>query len=172
MNDNGEFSDIGTTVIRVTVNGVEKTLKVPGMMRLLDLLRIELGLTGTKEGCGKGECGACTVLLNGKPVNSCLVPAFQVNGAEVITVEGLAGPDGTLHPVQEAFIEENAIQCGFCTPGAEISAVALLRRNPSPDEEVIRKSLAGNLCRCTGYSSIVRAVERASEIMRERRGKG
>lgn len=149
--------------IKLRVNGESRSLFVPAMKRLLDVLRTDLGLTGTKEGCGKGECGACTVLLNGKPVNSCLVPVFQADGAEILTVEGLEAPDGSLHPVQEAFIEEGAIQCGFCTPGAELATVALLEQNHDPDEDTIREALSGNLCRCTGYASIVKAVAAAAE---------
>ncbi len=156
------LQDRDTVLVNLTVNGETRTLRVPAMKRLVDLLRSDLGLTGTKEGCGKGECGACSILLNGKPVNSCLVPAFQADGAEIGTVEGLESPDGTLHPVQKAFIEEGAIQCGFCTPGAELAAVALLEQDPDPDEETIRDALSGNLCRCTGYAAMVKAVAAAA----------
>jgi carbon-monoxide dehydrogenase small subunit len=133
--------------------------------RLLDVLRDDLGLTGTKEGCGIGECGACTVLLDGEAVNSCLVLAGQVEGREVVTIEGLEqpGPEGLrLHPVQQSFIDKHAVQCGFCTPGMILSAVALLAKNPHPSREQIREAISGNLCRCTGYVSIVDAIEEAS----------
>ena len=148
--------------VTVTVNGEERTvaLRGPGQT-LLDLLRDDLGLTGAKEGCGMGECGACTVLLDGDPVPSCLVPAAAVDGASVETIEGIAGE--TLHPVQKALVAEGAVQCGFCTPGVAMSSVALLRENSHPTEEQIREALAGNLCRCTGYARIVKAVKHASD---------
>jgi len=130
-------------------------------MTLLQMLRERLALTGTKNGCEAGECGACTVLMNGEPVNSCLVLAAEADGAEIVTVEGLAHDD-QLDVVQQSFIEEGAVQCGFCTPGVLISARALLDRNPSPTEEEIREALVGNLCRCTGYTRIVRAVQQAA----------
>jgi carbon-monoxide dehydrogenase small subunit len=129
--------------------------------RLLDFLRDDLGLTGAKEGCGMGECGACTVLVDGEPVCSCLVLVGQVAGAEVVTAEGLAAQG--LHPVQEAFVQAHASQCGFCTPGMIVSAAALLARDPRPDEEAVRLALAGNLCRCTGYASIFAALQRTRE---------
>jgi aerobic carbon-monoxide dehydrogenase small subunit len=129
--------------------------------RLLDFLREDLDLTGAKEGCGMGECGACTVLVDGEPVCSCLVLVGQVAGAEVVTAEGLA--EHGLHPVQQAFVEAHASQCGFCTPGMIVSAAALLARDPRPDERAVRLALAGNLCRCTGYASIFTALERARE---------
>jgi carbon-monoxide dehydrogenase small subunit len=125
--------------------------------RLIDILREDLKLTGTKEGCGIGECGACTVLLNGKAVNSCLILAGQVDGAEIMTVEGLE-KNGSLHPLQENFIKHGAIQCGFCTPGMLMSAYGLLLENPNPNEEEIKEAIAGNLCRCTGYKQIVEAI--------------
>ena len=128
---------------------------------LLEVVRDTIGLTGTKEGCGTGDCGACTVLLDGKPVNSCLVLAPEVDGQEVTTIEGLAS-EGRLHPVQQAFVSESGLQCGICTPGMVMSAVALLRRNPEPTETEIRYAIAGNLCRCTGYDKIVRAIEAAA----------
>jgi carbon-monoxide dehydrogenase small subunit len=125
--------------------------------RLIDILREDLKLTGTKEGCGIGECGACTVLLNGKAVNSCLILAGQVDGAEIMTVEGLE-KNGSLHPLQENFIKHGAIQCGFCTPGMLMSAYGLLLEDPNPNEEEIKEAIAGNLCRCTGYKQIVEAI--------------
>jgi carbon-monoxide dehydrogenase small subunit len=148
--------------IACTVNGQQQTLHVYPMARLLDVLREELRLTGTKEGCGEGECGACSVLINGQLVNSCLVPAAQVEGAEIKTIESVA--DGErLHAVQEAFITHGGAQCGICTPGMVMAAVSLLEKNPHPDEAEIRNGLAGNLCRCTGYMKIFEAVVRACE---------
>jgi carbon-monoxide dehydrogenase small subunit len=147
--------------VRFTVNGREVELRVHPMARLLDVLREELGLTGTKEGCGEGECGACSVLLDGELVNSCLVPVAQVAGAEVRTIEGLAR-DGELHPVQRAFVEHGGAQCGICTPGMVMAAVALLAEHTQPSEEQIRTGLAGNLCRCTGYMKIFDAVAAAA----------
>jgi carbon-monoxide dehydrogenase small subunit len=125
-------------------------------------LRDREELTGTKEGCGQGECGACTVLIDGKAVNACLFPILEVEGTSVTTIEGLALPDGTLHPLQEAFIQFGAVQCGFCTPGMILSAKALLDENPHPAEDDIRKALAGNFCRCTGYTQIIQAVQSLS----------
>lgn len=152
------------------LNGEAVEMEVEDHWTLLRLLREELGLTGTKEGCGSGECGACTVLVNGKAVNSCLFLAPDVDGKEVLTIEGLAAPDGNLHPLQVAFIESGAIQCGFCTPGMILAAKALLDENPNPTEQEIRHALAGNLCRCTGYLQIIRAVRRAAErVLEERR---
>jgi carbon-monoxide dehydrogenase small subunit len=130
------------------------------MARLLDVLREQLHLTGTKEGCGEGECGACTVIINGQIVNSCLVPVAQVNGSEITTIEGVAHND-QLHAVQQAFIEHGGAQCGICTPGMILAAVDLLKRNPAPTESDIRNGLAGNLCRCTGYMKIFESVVRA-----------
>jgi len=152
--------------IRVTVNGESYDAEVDGATRLLDLLRETLHLTGTKEGCGEGECGACTVLLDGRPVNSCLVLAPQADGKEIVTVEGLARGE-RLHPVQRAFVEKGAVQCGFCTPGFILSTVALLSANPDPTDEEIRTALEGNLCRCTGYAKIVEAVRYAGDLLRE-----
>ena len=148
--------------ITVTVNGAQEHLDVPANMTLLHMLREKLALTGTKNGCEAGECGACTVLVDGEPVNSCLVLAVEVDGRQVITVEGLA-PEGELSPLQEAFVEHNAVQCGFCTPGMLIVAHALLQRNPHPTEEEIKEALVGNLCRCTGYLRIIRAVQAAAD---------
>ena len=148
--------------ISFTVNGERRTLEVFPMARLLDVLREQLLLTGTKEGCGEGECGACTVLFNGDIVNSCLVPMAQVEGAEITTIEGVAkGND--LHAVQQAFIEHGGAQCGICTPGMVLAAVDLLSRNSNPTETDIRKGLAGNLCRCTGYMKIFESVVRACQ---------
>jgi carbon-monoxide dehydrogenase small subunit len=143
--------------VNFTLNGKPVSILAEPHRRLLDVLREELGLTGTKEGCGIGECGACTVLLNGKAVNSCLVLVGQVEGAEVTTVEGLA--DGAnLHPLQQNFIRTGAVQCGFCTPGVLLAACALLSENPRPTEEQVAFAIAGNLCRCTGYKQIIEAV--------------
>ncbi len=148
--------------ISVTVNGGKEYLDVPSSMTLLGMLRGKLALTGTKNGCSAGECGACTVLMNGEPVNSCLVLAVEADGAEIVTVEGLAHDD-RLTPLQEAFVEHNAVQCGFCTPGVLISAHALLERDPHPTGQEVREALVGNLCRCTGYLRIVEAVQAAAE---------
>ncbi len=133
-------------------------------LTLLQLLRDKLELTGTKEGCGMGECGACTVLLDGKSVNSCIFPAMEVDGKSVVTIEGLTDAQGKLHPIQKAFIEYGAIQCGFCTPGMVLSAKALLDENPKPTEAEIRTGIAGNLCRCTGYLQIVQAIKAAMTV--------
>ncbi len=154
--------------LRCTVNGRRSATEVPPMKRLLDVLREDLGLTGTKEGCGEGECGACAVLLDGELVNSCLIPACQADGRAVRTVEGLAGADGALHPVQQAFWEHGGAQCGICTPGMLLAAVALLERQRRPSEAEIRQALAGNLCRCTGYVKIVDAVAAAARKSRRR----
>lgn len=147
--------------IACTVNGKLAKLRVDCTHSLARVLRDQLGLTGTKISCEQGECGACTVILNGKAVNSCLVLAPEADGCEILTIEGLAG-GGELHPIQESFIEEGAVQCGYCTSGMIMSAKALLAENPSPTEEEIREALAGNLCRCTGYQRIVRAVSSAA----------
>ena len=151
--------------ITVTVNGAKERLDVPSNMTLLQLLRDRLALTGTKNGCSAGECGACTILMNGEPVNSCMVLAVEVDGAEIVTVEGLAD-DGRLTSLQEAFAEHNAVQCGFCTPGVLISAHALLKRckrsGAHPTEEETKLALVGNLCRCTGYLRIIQAVQMAA----------
>ena len=146
------------TKIKLTVNRDQVTLDVGSKERLIDTLRNQLNLTGTKEGCGIGECGACTVLVNGKAVHSCLILTAQLEGMEVLTVEGLE-INGKLDPLQQAFIDYNAVQCGFCTPGMLMSAKALLMRNPHPTREEIKTALDGNLCRCTGYEQIIEAIE-------------
>ena len=151
-----------TQVVRFTVNGQARSVEVFPMARLLDVLREQLQLTGTKEGCGEGECGACTVSIDGQIVNSCLVPVAQVNGAEITTIEGVAAADD-LHAVQRSFIEHGGAQCGICTPGMVLAAVDLLKRNPEPTENDIRTGLAGNLCRCTGYMKIFESVVRACQ---------
>jgi aerobic-type carbon monoxide dehydrogenase small subunit (CoxS/CutS family) len=145
----------------LNVNGRAYPVEIEPGRTLLSVLRGEVGLTGTKEGCDDSECGACMVLLDGQPVNSCSYLALQADGSEIVTIEGLAGEGGELHPLQQAFLDQGGVQCGFCTPGMLISAKALLDRNPSPDEDEIRLALSGNLCRCTGYSGIVRAVQAA-----------
>ncbi|MGM0420843.1 MAG: (2Fe-2S)-binding protein [Bacillota bacterium] len=150
--------------ITFMINGEERTEQVKPNQRLLDLIRKDLGLVGAKEGCGKGECGACTVLLNQNPVASCLVLAAQVDGAEILTVEGL-GSSTELHPLQEAFLEAGAVQCGFCIPGTIMTAYSLLQENPDPTRQDIRQAIAGNICRCTGYQKIVDAVELAAKKM-------
>jgi carbon-monoxide dehydrogenase small subunit len=151
--------------IVITINGREYELLVADNETLAQILRgSQVNLTGTKQGCETGDCGACTVIMDGKPVNSCLVLAVQANGREVTTIEGLL-TDGELHPIQKAFMEEGAVQCGFCTPGMILKAKALLDKNPHPTRQEIRRALTGNLCRCTGYFKIVNAVERASEMM-------
>jgi carbon-monoxide dehydrogenase small subunit len=147
-------------IVSFTINGESRTVEVFPMARLLDVLREQLHLTGTKEGCGEGECGACTVILDGQIVNSCLVPMAQVNGSNLTTIEGVA-PQDQLHAVQQAFIEHGGAQCGICTPGMVLAAVDLLNRNPEPSEADIRNGLAGNLCRCTGYMKIFESVVRA-----------
>ena len=158
----------GMSNIRVTfkVNSKEVSVEVPPDRPLLDVLRQDLQLTGTKEGCRTGDCGACTVIMDGKTVNSCLVFAGQLEGKEVTTIEGI-GTEDELHPLQETFVEKGAVQCGFCIPGMIMSAKNLLDKNPEPNEHDIKEALAGNLCRCTGYSKIVEAVSTAAERMRE-----
>ncbi len=148
----------------LTVNGVAHEVSLPARRLLSDALRHDLGLTGTHVGCEHGVCGACTVLLDGAPVRACLVLAVQCEGVEVTTVEGLGGPDGSLSPVQQAFAECHGLQCGFCTPGFLTTVTAGLRDNPTPTHEEAREMVAGNLCRCTGYQNIVKAVERAAVI--------
>jgi carbon-monoxide dehydrogenase small subunit len=164
-------------LLEFTCNGKPVRLEAEGSMRALDVLRELLGLTGTKEGCGRGECGACTILLDGSPVNACLLFAAKLQGRTVLTVEGLAAAGSavevggaSLHPLQEAFLEEGAVQCGYCTPGMLLSAKALLDRVPRPASAEIEEALSGNLCRCTGYAKIVKAVLRAAEAMTGPRG--
>jgi carbon-monoxide dehydrogenase small subunit len=153
-------------LIKLTVNGGYEQVEVPSQMTLLQMLRDKLALTGTKNGCNAGECGSCTVLLNGEPVNSCMVLAVECQGASIVTVEGLA-QDGVLDPVQQTILEHGGVQCGFCTPGILISARALLDRDPNPSEDAIHESLVGNLCRCTGYLRIVDAVKDAASRQAE-----
>ncbi len=153
-------------LLKMTVNGEKVELPVEPSAMLVDVLRGELGLIGVKEACGKGECGACTVLLDGKAFPSCITPAMKALNRNVLTVEGLGSP-GKLHPIQEAFIEHGAVQCGYCTPGMILSAKALLDENPRPSEQEVRVAISGNLCRCTGYVKIVEAVLSAAERMRK-----
>ncbi|ATW27151.1 (2Fe-2S)-binding protein [Candidatus Formimonas warabiya] len=148
--------------IQVRINGEIYVKRVPSRRTLLDFLREDLGLTGTKEGCGSGDCGACTVLLDGKPVNSCLALAIEVDGHDIITVEGLS-KENVLDPLQQAFIDEGAVQCGFCSPGMLMTAKGLLDENPHPTEQEIRKAIAGNLCRCTGYVRIIQAIKKVAD---------
>jgi carbon-monoxide dehydrogenase small subunit len=158
--------------IRMNVNGTWVERKTRADRMLLDFLREELGLTGTKKGCEEGECGACTILMNGKAVLSCLIPVFKADGAGILTVEGMAKGD-RLHPLQQSFWEQGAVQCGYCTPGMLLSAKALLDEKPEPSLEEIKKAISGNLCRCTGYGSIVRAIQVGAEKMRqEKEGTG
>lgn len=149
--------------ISFTVNGKLETVHAYTMERLLDVLRHQLGLTGTKEGCGEGECGSCSVLIDGMLVNSCLVPVLQVNGAQVVTIEGLAS-DGRLQILQQAFLDYGGAQCGICTPGMILAAHHLLSKKPQPTLEDIREGLSGNLCRCTGYTQIIESVEKAARL--------
>jgi len=155
-----------STEVSFVLNGLPVTARVEGGQRLIDLLRGGLGLTGTKEGCGEGECGACTVIVDGRAVNSCLFPAPEIEGRSVTTIEGLKGPWNQLSILQQAFVEHGAVQCGFCTPGMVLSAKALLDANPDPSEAEIRAALLGNLCRCTGYLQIVEAVRAAARKLR------
>lgn len=148
--------------INFVLNKQEMKIEIEPNLRLIDLLRDKFNLTGTKEGCSIGECGACTVIMNGKAVNSCLVLAGQCDGAEILTIEGIE-KDGKLHPLQENFLKSGAVQCGFCTPGMIMSAYALLLENPSPTGEEIKDAIAGNLCRCTGYKQIIEAVEKSAK---------
>lgn len=153
--------------IQFELNGRKVDLEVRPDRRVVDLLREDLGLTGTKEGCGAGECGACTVLIDGDARLSCLMLAAQLDGRSVTTIEGLC-QDGALHPVQDAFVEHGAVQCGFCSPGMVLTAVDLLQRHAAPNRQQIRQGLSGNLCRCTGYVKIVDAVEAAARVMRDK----
>jgi carbon-monoxide dehydrogenase small subunit len=153
-------------IVRFRVNGEQTTVHVEPTKTLLDVLREDLFLTGTKRGCDSGECGACTVLLNGQAVHSCLILAAELDGKDVLTIEGLSKDRKELHPLQKAFIEKGAVQCGFCTPGLIMTAKALLDENPNPTEEEVRYDVSGNLCRCTGYSKIVEAILTAAEEIR------
>ena len=153
-----------TCTLQFNVNGQDVAVEVTPGSSLAFVLRETLGLTGTKIGCEEGECGACTVLVDGTPVNSCIYPAQKVAGRKVLTVEGLA-KDGQLHPLQQAFIDHFAVQCGYCTPGMLMTGVALLAQNPHPTEEEIRRAISGNLCRCTGYAKIVRAIQAVADTL-------
>ena len=153
------------TAVSFVLNGNEIEMEIEPYWTLLHLLRDELEMTGTKSGCESGECGACTVLVNGRAVNACLFPAMEISGATVLTIEGLAKPSGELHPLQTAFMELGAVQCGYCTPGMVLSAKALLDENPNPTGVEICHALAGNMCRCTGYTQIIEAVKSASEAI-------
>jgi carbon-monoxide dehydrogenase small subunit len=151
-------------VVNFTVNGEPHEVLVEPNTLLLHVLRDDLGLTGTKYSCGTGQCGSCTVIVNGEPVLSCILLAVAADGADIVTIEGLSAPAGTLHSVQEAFLDQGAIQCGFCTPGLVLMAKDLLEKNPNPSETDIREHIKGNLCRCTGYVSIVKAVKSCSKL--------
>jgi len=159
---------MSTHPIHLTVNGQGYDVTVSGSLTCLQLLRDVLGLTGVKDGCAEGDCGACTVILNGQATKACLVLAAQADGAEVTTVEGLASADGGLHPLQQAFMEGGAVQCGYCTPGMLLAAKALLDANPCPTRAEIQVALSGNLCRCTGYAKIIQAVAQAAIRLQER----
>lgn len=153
--------------LTAVVNGEEKHLEIAQTTRLVDVLRTHLQLTGTKVSCEVGRCGACMVLMDGEPVNSCLVMAYQCDGSDITTIEGLHGDEkGTLHPIQQAFVEEGGFQCGYCTPGMVISTKALLDAHPEPSQDQIETGLCGNLCRCTGYGGIIRAVRKAGNVVR------
>jgi carbon-monoxide dehydrogenase small subunit len=154
-------------LVEVTINGERHALALEPYRSLLDVLRNEVGLTGTKKGCDVGDCGACTVLLDGKPVNSCLVLGVEVGGCEIVTIEGLQRAPDRLHPLQESFMQHGAAQCGFCTPGLIMMASALLAENPQPTEDEIRFGIAGNICRCTGYTKVVTAIQAAAKGMAE-----
>ena len=156
------MADVG---VRLKCNGIPRQATVPARLTLADFLRVNCGLTGTHLGCEHGVCGACTILLDGEAVRACLMFAVQADGAEITTVEGIAAPDGRLSPVQAAFRDHHGLQCGFCTPGFVISVTALLRENPDPTDDEIREGLSGNLCRCTGYQGIFKAVRAAAEAL-------
>jgi carbon-monoxide dehydrogenase small subunit len=151
------------TQITLTINNTQHTVDVPPMKRLLDVLREDLHLTGTKEGCGEGECGACAVILNGELVNSCLIPALQANNTAITTIEGLGNPTH-LHPIQQCFLEKGGAQCGICTPGMVLATQHLLSKHPNPTLDEIKEGLAGNLCRCTGYMRIFESVQQAAKL--------
>ncbi len=151
--------------VKLNVNGIEYNVDVKPYWTLLKVIREELGLKGTKYGCGTGECGACTVILDGRAVHSCLIPAAQAEGKKIITIEGISSGE-KLHPIQEAFIDEGAVDCGFCTPGMILAAKSLLDEKPNPTEEEVRRAISGNLCRCTGYFKPVKAILKASEALR------
>jgi len=151
--------------VSLTVNGEPYEILIPPWRTLLEVLRENLGLTGTKRSCQEGQCGACTVLIDGKPINSCLYLAIEAQGKEIMTIEGLTKPGAELHPIQKAFVEYGAIQCGFCTPGLVLAAKALLDQNPNPTEEDVRRAIVGHLCRCTGYFQITEAILAAARAM-------
>lgn len=157
---------LGKKTIRFIINGKPCELEIKPWQTLLEVIREDLNLTGTKEGCGEGECGACTVMMGGRTVNSCLVPAMEAEGQEILTIEGMSDGD-KLHPIQEAFVEHSGMQCGFCTPGMIMSAKALLDEKPVPSREEIREGISGNLCRCTGYTKIFESISAASHAMKE-----
>jgi len=152
-------------LIELEINGRVYEIPVDPRDLLVDVIRKKAGLTGTKKGCGQGDCGACTVLINGEPVLSCITLAITCHGKKITTIEGMAAEDGKLHPIQQSFVDHGAVQCGFCTPGMILSAKALLDRNPRPSEDEIKRGIAGNICRCTGYKKIVEAISAASETM-------
>ncbi len=154
--------------MKFNLNGKEEEVWIKPGELLADVLRERLSLTGVKKGCGEGECGACTVLLDNEPVNSCILPAMKAHGKEVVTIEGLAGPKDELHPIQESFIHAGAVQCGFCTPGMVLSAKALLDINPNPTVKEIKSALSGNLCRCTGYIKIIQGVQNVDKFISQR----
>ena len=163
---------VNAQVVKLTVNSKEYKVEVNANETLLDVLREELGLTGAKNGCDAGECGACTILMDGKPVSSCLLLAIECEGKDILTIEGLADPrTGELHPIQKAFIDNYAVQCGFCTPGIILTAKALLDNNPSPTQEEIREAVNGHICRCCGYISIFKAISAAAENIRKEGGR-
>jgi carbon-monoxide dehydrogenase small subunit len=152
--------------INLKVNGKSYAIQVDSKDMLVDVIRDKVGLTGTKEGCGTGECGACTVLINGEPVNSCLYLAIRAEGKDILTIEGLGNP-ASLHPLQQAFVENGAVQCGFCAPGMLLSAHALLVKNPNPSELEIRKGISGNICRCSGYVKVIKSIQQAAAVLQQ-----